>query len=217
MRCWFSYLTLWLPLTALHCASVELVPVHARAGGVASARVDAVEVRARADPSRRGWSVPRAYTALYLSVRNTGATPVFVRLEDIELRAEKQVLRAIAPDSIEPRRRVASLGMDPGSPFIAQQSPGAQPRYGRTESVVLEPSPSSQRVPADRFTRAGAREIMAVAFAAGAIAGGQAREGLVYFRQPPSDARELSLRVGVRPRTTGADARFVEIAYTIRG
>jgi hypothetical protein len=217
MRSWFSHPTLWLALAALHCAPLELIPLRPEAGGTALARGDGVEVRAQGDGARRAWSVPDAYTALYLSVRNTGEGPVFVRLDDIELRAQSHVLPAVSPDSIPPRRRVASLGMDPASPFIALQSPGGQPRYGRTESVVLEPSPSSPIVRSDRLSRAGAREIVAAAFVAGRIAGGQAREGWVYFRQPPSDVTALLLRIGVRPRSIGADARFLEIAYTIRG
>jgi hypothetical protein len=204
-----------LSLAALHCTPRELVPL--RAGHAAIARDDGVEVRADGDGARRAWSVPSAYTALYLSVRNIGPSPVFVQLDDIELRGESGVLRAIAPDSIPPRRRVASLGMDPASPFIALQSPGAPARQGRTESVVLEPSPSSPVARSDRVSRAGAREIAAVAFVAGRIAGGQAREGLVYFRQPPADVKALFLRVGVRRHSIGADARFVEIACTVRG
>jgi len=204
-----------LSLAALHCTPLELVPL--RAGDAASARDDGVEVRADGDGARRAWSVPSAYTALYLSVRNIGPSPVFVQLDDIELRAESGVLRAIAPDSIPPRRRVASLGMDPASPFIALQSPGAPARLGRTESVVLEPSPSSPVARSDRLSRAGAREIAAAAFVSGRIAGGQAREGLVYFRQPPADVKALLLRVGVRRHSIGADARFVEIACTVRG
>jgi hypothetical protein len=217
MRRWFSHPPLWLSLAALHCTPLGLVPTHPVAGGGALARVDAVEVRADADGARRAWSVPSAYTALYLSVRNVGASPVFVQLDDIELRAESHILRAVSPDSIPPRRRVASLGMDPASPFIALQSPGAPARFGRTESVVLEPSPSSPVARSDRLSRAGAREIAAAAFVAGRIAGGQAREGLVYFRQPPGDVKALLLRVGVRPQSIGVDARFVEIAYSIRG
>jgi hypothetical protein len=206
-----------LSLAALHCAPLELVPVRAEAGGAAIARADGVEVRAKGDDARRVWSVPRAYTGLYLSVRNTGASPVFVQLDDIELRADGRVLRAVAPDSISPRRPVASLGTDPGSPFVALQSPGGQPRYGRTESVVLEPSPSSPVARSDRLSRAAAREIAAVAFAAGPIRRGQAREGWVYFRQPPSDVKALLLRVGFRPDSSAANARFVEIAYTVDG
>jgi hypothetical protein len=217
MRSWFSHPTVWLSLAALHCAPLELVPMHPATGGSAIAHADGVEVQANGDAARRVWSVPSAYSALYLSVRNVGPSPVFVQLDDIELRADSGVLRAVSPDSIPPRRRVASLGMDPGSPFIALQSPGAQARLGRTESVVLEPSPSSPIARSDRLSRAGAREIAAAAFVAGRIAGGQAREGLVYFRQPPGDAKALRLRVGVRPHSIGADARYIEIAYTIRG
>src|SRR5688572_15480157 len=209
--------TVWLSLAALHCAPIQLVPLNPRAGGGAIAHAEGVEVRADADGARRSWSVPSAYAALYLTVRNTGASPLFVELDDIELRTEDRVLRALAPDSVAPRRRVASLGMDPASPFIALQSPGAQGRYGRTESVVLEPNPSSPVARSDRLSRAGVREIAAAAFVAGRIAGGQAREGLVYFRQPPGDAKALRLRVGVRPHSIGADARYIEIAYTIRG
>jgi hypothetical protein len=217
MRSSFSRLTAWLSLAALHCSPLELVPTRSAAGGGAIARADGVEVRADGDGARRAWSVPSAYTALYLSVRNLGPSPVFVQLDDIELRAERRVLRAVAPDSIPPRPRVASLGMDPASPFIALQSPGAQARQGRTESVVLEPSPTSPVTRSDRLSRAGAREIAAAAFVAGRIAGGQAREGLVYFRQPPGGVKALLLRVGVRPHSIEADARFVEIACSIRG
>lgn len=217
MRSWFSHPTVWLSLAALHCAPLELVPTHPATGGSAIARADGVEVQANGDAARRGWSVPSAYSALYLSVRNIEPSPVFVQLDDIELRADSRVLRAVSPDSIPPRRRVASLGMDPASPFVALQSPGAQARLGRTESVVLEPSPSSPIARSDRLGRAGAREIAAAAFVAGRIARGQAREGLVYFRQPPGDAKALWLRVGVRPHSIGADARYIEIAYTIRG
>jgi hypothetical protein len=217
MRSWLSHPTVWLSLAALHCAPLELVPLRPEAGGVAIARADGVEVRADGDGARRTWSVPLAYTALYLSVRNIGASPVFVQLDDIELRADSRVLRAVAPDSIAPRRRVASLGMDPASPFVALQSPGAGGRYGRTESVVLEPSPSSPVARSDRLSRAGARDIAAAAFLAGSIPRGQAREGWVYFRQPPSDVKALLLRVGVRPHSGAANARFVEIAYTVDG
>lgn len=217
MRPWLSHPTIWLSLAALHCAPVEWVPAGPVEGRTAIARANAVEVRADGDAARRAWSVPSAYTALYLSVRNGGASPVFVQLDDIELRAERRVLRAVSPASIPPRRRVASLGMDPASPFIAMQSPGARAQYGRTESVVLEPSPSSAVVRSDRQSRAGEREIAASAFVAGPIAGGRAREGWVYFRQPPADVKALLLRVGVRPDSIGSDARFVEIAYTIRG
>jgi hypothetical protein len=205
-------------LPALACsARLELVPVHPDGGGAASAFGPGLELRADATARARSWSSPSDLQALHIRVSNTGPTPVYVRLGDIELRARRWSGRALPPAGIQPRRRVASLGMDPASPFIALQSPGAlgSTRYGRTETVVLEPSPGTRFPALDRG--AAEHELATTAFSEGVIASGQVREGFVYFPRAPYDTRELSLRVGVRPDANSRDASVIEIAYVLQG
>jgi hypothetical protein len=106
--------------------------------------------------------------------------------------------------------------MDPGSPFLAYQSiGGAGSRYGRTESLAIEPSPGSEFKPSFGMRDTGRAEILASAFSGGAIASGQTREGFVYFRHVPRDVGQLTLKIAVRPTTGGVPTSVVEIAYAV--
>jgi hypothetical protein len=202
---------------SVSCASVELMPVEARRGAGAVAVAPGVEVRASATPDERPWAIPSGFTPVRISVRNTGPAPVYVALDDIQLAGGALALRAVAPGSIPPRRRVASLGMDPGSPFIARQSiGGAGARYGRTESVLLEP-PLGSSFESSFGARDPARaEIVGLAFREGSIADGETRQGLVYFRHVPPDAGFMTLRIGVRPTAEGERRSIVEIVYAVQ-
>lgn len=198
----------------LACSSVQLVPVQPALGSEAMAQASGVEVRANADAAQRPWTVPRTFTPVRISVRNTGPEPVFVALDDIQLSGSDASLRAVAPGSITPRRRVSSLGLDPGSPFVAPQIGGNSP-YGRSEILVIGPPPGW--VPGARAGDPAVAEIVGSAFSGGAIQSGETRSGLVYFRHVPPDAGQLVLRVPVRARSSkDAPAQVLEIVYAVQ-
>lgn len=213
-RTWLSALLL-VSLT-VGCASVELVPAQASKHGQVVVVGAGVELRAYREA--RPWSVPNAFTPVRISVRNTGAGPVFVGLDDIQLASTTVALSAVPVASIPPRRRVASLGMDPGSPFVALQgtSGGARSHGGRTESVLLQPAPGSRYESASGARDPARRELSSGAFPSGSIESGQTKAGFVYFREVPSDAGELTLRVFVRPTRDAQRASVVEIVYSVR-
>lgn len=195
---------------------MELVPARASTQGQALAVGAGVELRAYTDA--RPWSVPNAFTRVRISVRNTGAEPVFVGLNDIQLASTTLALSAVPVASIPPRRRVASLGLDPGSPFVARQATGGGGRYGgRSESVLLQPAPGSDYEPVLGAHDPARREIASGAFPSGSIESGQTKAGFVYFREVPSDAGELTLRVLVRATPEAPPASVVEIVYSVRG
>lgn len=198
------------------CASVELVPARASKQGQALAVGAGVELRAYTEA--RPWSVPNAFTPIRISVRNTGARPVFVGLQDIRLASTTVALSAVAAASIPPRRRVASLGMDPGSPFVALQGTGGGARSygGRTESVLLQPAPGSRYDSAFDARDPARRELSSGEFPSGPIESGETRTGFVYFRGVPRDALELKLRVFVRPTRVAQPTSVVEIACAVR-
>ena len=195
---------------------MELVPARASQHGQALAVGAGVELRAYTDA--RPWSVPNAFTPVRISVRNTGAGPVFVGLEDLQLASATVALSAVPAASIPPRRRVASLGMDPGSPFVALQGTGGGARSygGRTESVLLQPATASHYESPFGAGDPARREISSGEFPSGWIASGQTRTGFVYFREVPSDVGELTLRVFVRPALEAPRASVVEIVYSVR-
>jgi hypothetical protein len=200
----------------LSCASVQLVPARASKDGQALAVGAGVELRAYT--AARPWSVPNAFTPIRISVHNTGARPVFVGLDDIQLASASVALSAVPAVSIAPRRRVASLGLDPGSPFVALQGTGGGARSygGRTESVLLQPAPGSHYESAFDARDPARRDLSSGEFPSGAIESGQTRTGFVYFRGVPRDALELKLRVFVRPTRVAHPASVVELAYSVR-
>jgi hypothetical protein len=199
------------------CSSVRLVPVGATHGGEARAGTSTVEVRANADASQRLWTVPSAFTPVRLAIHNAGNAPIYVELADIQLAGARGELRAVPPASIPPRRRVGSLGLDPGSPFVAPQS-GGNSVFGRSESLMLGPALGSYVVPSPRGSSADAADILASAFSGGPIEQGQTRTGIVYFRHVPANAGRLTLRVGVRPDPEQpAPTSVVEIVYAVQG
>jgi hypothetical protein len=167
-------------------------------GGSVEARVVAVS---------RPWTVPGGFTPVHIALHNTGTEPVYVQLGDIQLTSVHGSLVAVPPARVPARRRVASLGMDPASPFISLQSPGGAmgSRAGRSESIAHEPSLGAQFEPNYGWRGSPRAELLASAFQDGPVGAGEIREGLVYFRHVPSDAGELRLRIGVR--ATRADGR----------
>jgi hypothetical protein len=206
-----AQMTAWAGL--LGCSSVQLVPLEPTRGHQAQVVSSGLEVRA--DAREHPASVPSNFTPVRLTVRNTGAEPIYVALDDIELAGPDRALDAVPAGKVPSRRRVPSLGLDPASPFIIQQSTGGgSVRSGRSESVLLEPhlvGPST----APGFDPSH-QEIARSAFQGGAIGAGETREGFVYFRSVPRDAERLTLRVGVRSTPESAPASVVEIAYAVR-
>jgi hypothetical protein len=197
------------------CSTMQLVPVDPTSGNQALAVGSGVEVRADASMLERPWTVPEAYTPLHLLVRNTGAWPVYVALDDIHLTGQGRVEGAVPPIDILPRQQVASLGLDPGSPFVFLQRTNAGPRLGHSESVIVEPPVSS--LPSwSRERERGRQEILRSAFSDGPIGQGETRAGLVYFRSVPRDAGRLTLRIAVRPSKESAPTSVLEIAYAVR-
>jgi hypothetical protein len=216
------------------CSSVQLVPLQPTRGHQALVVGSGIEVSA--DARQHPPNVPSNFTPVRLSVHNTGNAPLYVNLEDIELeRADpenmdragpERALDAVPPGSVPATPRIASLGMDPMSPFLVQQTTGGSgPRAGRTESVILEPRPGS--LPDWASGRDGSRrEIARSAFRGGAIGAGETRAGFVYFRfvpqlssgdpAAPRGAERVTLRVGVRSSPHGAEAAVVEIPYAVR-
>jgi hypothetical protein len=143
---------------------------------------------------------------------------VFVGLDDIQLASPTGALGAVAAASIPPRRRVASLGTDPGSPFVALQGTGGGARAygGRTESVLLQAAPSSHYPSVLDARDPARRELSSAQFPGGSIESGHTKTGFVYFRGVPRDAGELKLRVFVRPTRDAQPASVVEIVYAVR-
>jgi len=197
------------------CSTVQLVPVAPTSGSQTLAVGSGVEVRADSSVPERPWTVPETYTPVRLLVHNTGAEPVYVALDDIHLAGRGQEQGAVPPIDILPRQQVASLGMDPGSPFVFLQRTSGGPRLGRSESVIVEP-PVSTRPSWSRAHERGREEILRSAFSAGPIGQGETRAGLVYFRGISRDAGRLTLRVAVRPSKESAPVSIVEIAYAVR-
>jgi hypothetical protein len=197
------------------CSTVELVPVAPTSGTEALAIGSGVEVRANSSLLERPWTVPETYTPVRLLVRNTGSAPVYIAIGDIRLAGQGRAQGAVPPLDILPRQQVASLGVDPNSPFVFLQRTSAGPRLGHSESVIVEPPVST--LPAwSRARERGQEEILRSAFSDGTIAEGETRAGLVYFRSVPRDAGRLTLRVAVRPRKDSAPVSVVEIAYAVR-
>ncbi len=201
------------------CTSVRLVPVERGTPGNVLAHGPGLEVLAIESAAGRPWTVPHTFTPVRISVHNVGAEPVYVELVDITLTGfegtgRPRALAAVPPGKIPPRRRIASLGMDPSSPFVALQSAGGSsgPRLGRTESLMIEPAYHSA-VERQFGSYEGNAEILRNAFAGGAILSGQTRQGFVYFREVPADTARWTLRIGVRQTATGAPNRVVEIGY----
>lgn len=202
------------------CSSVQLVPLEPARGTRALVVGSGIEVSA--DARQHPPSVPSTFTPVRLTVHNTGSTPLYVnlediKLEDVELPGAERALAAVPPGGVPARPRIASLGMDPASPFLVQQTTGGSgPRVGRTESVLLEPRPGS--LPGWASARDASRqEISRSAFYGGPIAVGETREGFVYFRSLPRGAERVTLRVAVRPSPHGAPAAVVEIPYAVHG
>jgi hypothetical protein len=207
-----------ITLLLVSCAPARWVPLSSASGHelVTDPRAD-VEVRAVGDV-RRLWMVPSAFTAMRISIHNTGNQAVYVGLRDIQLMFEASASAALAPASIPARRRVASLGMDPASPFITQQSHGGSlgARAGRTESIVLEPALGSRFQSTFGWRDPPQSEILHSALGTGLIAAGQSREGFVYFRQVPKDVERLRLRIGVRPSADAPPTTVIELAYAVQ-
>jgi hypothetical protein len=205
-----------LLLLSVGCVSVQLVPLRADANGESVTLSPEVEVRADAVDRDHLWAVPSGFTPVRIAVRNVGSAPVQVELADIQLAGGAHELGAIPPNRIPVRRRVASLGMDPGSPFLAYQSiGGAGSRYGRTESLAIEPSLGPEFEPTFGQRDTGRAEILQSAFSGGAIASGKTREGFVYFRHVPKDVGQLTLKIAVRSASGSAPASVVEIVYAV--
>jgi hypothetical protein len=205
-----------LCLLAPSCGGLSLVPLAPLSGQANLAQGGFVEVRVVA--VSRPSTVPNGFTPVHISIRNTGAEPVYVKLEDVQLTSPSGALVAVPPARVPPRRRVASLGMDPASPFVSLQSPGGAvgSRGGRSESVVHEPSPGAQFEPNVAGRDSPRAEILTSAFQEGAVGAGEIREGLVYFQHVPSDAGELRLRVGVRATRADGPVSVVELGYYAR-
>jgi hypothetical protein len=200
----------------LGCGGAQLVPLQPTSGKEALVVSAGIEVRA--DAEQHLASVPSSFIPLRITVRNTGATPIYIALDDIDLAGPDRELDAVPPASIPAHLRIASLGMDPGSPFLVQQTTsGSGPRTGgRIESVLLEPGLG--RLPGWSPARERVRlEISTSAFQGGVIGAGETRRGFVYFRTVPRDGERLTLRVGVRSSPLGAPASVVEIPYGMRG
>jgi hypothetical protein len=198
----------------LGCSSVQLVPLVATRGSQAWVVSSGLEVRA--DAREHPASVPSSFTPVHLSVHNTGAQPIYVALDDIDLAAPGRALDAVPAGNVPINPRVASLGLDPGSPFVIRQHTGGSgPRIGRSESVLLEPHPGSSPT-GSAGVDSSRQEIARSAFQGGLIGAGETRQGFVYFRSVPRDAERLTLRVGVRGAPESAPASVVEIAYAVR-
>jgi hypothetical protein len=199
------------------CSSVQLVPLEPTRGNQALVVGSGIELSA--DSRQHPPSVPSDFTPVRLSVRNTGNTPLYVNLADIQLDdlpGPGPALDAVPPGSVPARPRIASLGMDPSSPFLVQQTTGGSgPHAGRTESVLLEPRPGSL-LPWASARERSRQQIARSAFQGGAIAAGETREGFVYFRALPRGAERVTLRVAVRPSPRSAPAAVVEIPYAVR-
>lgn len=205
-------------LTLFSCATPELVPLQATANGQVRVAASGVEVVADATPETRPWQLPHALTPVRLTIHNASRAPIFIRLEDIRLTGSSERLLAIAPDTIEPRRRNDSLGMSPSSPLLGQQqtSIGGSSRAGRVETVTFEPGFHTvfQHHVADHDPERAA--LIDGAFAGGQIRSGETLEGLVYFRRPSLRAGELKLQVGVRVRPGDGPSSVLEITYAVR-
>jgi hypothetical protein len=197
------------------CSSVRLVPVTPTNGNETRASSSGVEVRANADASQRLWTVPHAFTPVRLSIHNAGDAPIYIELDDIQLTGAGDALTPVSPASIPPRRRIGSLGIEPGSPFVAPQS-GGNSVFGRSESLMLGP-PLGTSFAAPMGNDGAGDDILASAFTGGAIEQGQTRSGIVYFRHVPADVEHMTLRVGVKPDPEQtAPTAVVEIVYAIR-
>jgi hypothetical protein len=200
------------------CAPAHWMPLSPASGRqVLASQGGDVQVRAEPDSTRPLWMIPSSFTPVRISVHNTGSGPVYVALGDIQLLFDAGASAAVPPTSIVARQRVASLGMDPASPFIARQTLGSVgARAGRTESIVLEPSLGSQFQSTFGWQDRSQARILESAFAPGTIDAGQHREGFVYFRQVPKHADRLRLRIGVRPRPGSAPISVIEFAYAVQ-
>lgn len=201
------------------CAPVRLVPVERGTPGNVLAHGPGLEVLAIESAAGRPWTVPSTFTPIRISVSNVGAESVYVELGDITLTGlegpgPSRALAAFPPGKITPRRRIASLGMDPSSPFIALQGVGggSGPRVGRSETLMIEPAYHSA-VERHFGSYEGSAEILRNAFAGGPIPSGQTRQGFVYFREVPADTSRWTLRIGVRQNPESAPSRVVEIGY----
>lgn len=204
----------WALAVLSACSSVRLVPVAPTDGNEARASTSGVEVRANADSSQRLWTVPHAFTPVRLSVHNAGHAPIYIELDDIQLAGAGDALTPVPPASIPPRRRVGSLGLEPGSPFVAPQT-GGNSVFGRSESLMLGP-PLGSTVEVTVGGDGAGEDILASAFTGGAIERGQTRSGIVYFRHVPADVGRLTLRVGVRPHPEQpSPTAVVEIVYAV--
>jgi hypothetical protein len=205
-----------LSLLAPSCGGLSLVPLPPLAAQARLAEGGSVEVRVEA--VSRPSTVPSGFTPVHIVIRNLGAEPVYVKLDDIQLASRRGLLPAVPPARVPARHRVASLGMDPASPFVSLQSPGGAvgSRVGRSESVVHEPSPGAQFEPNYGWRSSPRAEILASAFKNGAVGVGETREGLVYFHHVPSNPGELRLRVGVRATRADGPLSVVEIGYYAR-
>ena len=197
----------------LGCSSVQLVPVEPIRGSQALVVSSGIEVRA--DAREHPASVPASFTPVRLSVHNTGAEPIYVALDDIALAGPDRALSALPAANVPTRPRVASLGLDPASPFVIQQHADGAARAARSQSGLLEPRLGSFPTGTPGVERSR-REIAQSAFQGGSIGAGETRQGFVYFSSVPKDAERVTLRVGVRPTRSSAPAAVVEIAYAVR-
>jgi hypothetical protein len=198
------------------CSSAQLVPLQPTAPGKSLAVNSNVEVQA--DTKVNGPSaMPTNITPVHLAIRNLSDEALYVDLGDIELDGASRALEAVPPVTIEPRHRIASLGLDPASPFVVEQTTDSSgPRIGRTESVLIEPGFGTGTASPLPGTRDRAREeLLQSALESGVIPSGQTREGFVYFPRVPKDARQLTLEVGVRRAPQSEPATVVQIPYTV--
>jgi hypothetical protein len=199
------------------CSSVRLVPLQPSAPGQSLVTSSNIEVQA--DTRAKGPSaMPSNVTPVHLTIRNLSEKSVYVDLGDIELHGASHSLDAVPPLTIEPRHRIASLGLDPASPFVVEQTTDSSgPHVGRTESVLIEPgfgTGTSARLPG---TPDRARdELLQSALQSGVIPSGQTLEGFVYFPRVPRDAGQLTLEVGVRRAPKVAPDSVVQIPYSVQ-
>lgn len=199
------------------CSSVQLVPLQPTAPGQSLATSSNVEVQA--DTRAKGPSaMPSNVTPVHLAIRNLSEKPVYVDLGDIELDGASHSLDAVPPVMIEPRHRIASLGLDPASPFVVEQTTDSSgPRVGRTESVLIEPGFGTGTSAPLPGTRDRARdELLQSALQTGVIPSGQTRAGFVYFPRLPKDVGQLTLKVGVRRAPKVAPDSVVQIPYSVQ-
>jgi hypothetical protein len=201
------------------CASEQLVPLGPTDNGEAKQTEGGVQVRARV--ARHEDYMPKSLTPMKITVHNGSPDGVYVDLEDIVLVADGRALTPIPPSSIEPRQHIASVGLDPASPFTPT-APINTPAVPNTErgsaqgpGSLYEPSVEQPGAGLQMFRQRAKAEIAREAFSGGFIDSGQSRQGLVYFARPPKGSDHVDLQIKARSGEGSGPAVVVEIPYTV--